>query len=119
MIEKLEKDLEEKTILEDFDIKDRDPNAEGGLTRTSYAMGKGPVLPSDEDPINPFQPKPTGPVLPDKMASAPDIMDDLNQLSLIIYKKPLSDLTDDEYDNLQELIREKSKAGGLAGIINL
>jgi hypothetical protein len=82
-------------------------------------MGKGPVLPSDEDPINPFQPKPTGPVLPDKMASAPDIMDDLNQLSLIIYKKPLSDLTDDEYDNLQELIREKSKAGGLAGIINL
>jgi hypothetical protein len=53
------------------------------------------------------------------MASAPDIMDDLNQLSLIIYKKPLSDLTDDEYDNLQELIREKSKAGGLAGIINL
>jgi len=179
MIEKLEKDLEEKTILEDFDIKDRDPNAEGGLTRTSYAMGKGPVLPSDEDPINPFQPKPTGPVLPDKMAmddtpsfeledlpellnefelefgrkpvsidelkryfkikygsdrlsklennkvqadrmaSAPDIMDDLNQMSLMIYKKPLSDLTDDEYDNLQELIREKSKAGGLAGIINL
>ena len=28
----------------------------------------GPVLPSDEDPINPFQPKPIGPVLPDKMA---------------------------------------------------
>ena len=119
MIERLEKDLKEKEILEDFDPTDRTENAKGGLTRTSYAMGKGPVLPSDEDPINPFQPKPTGPVLPDKMASAPDIMDDLNQLSLIIYKKPLSDLTDDEYDNLQELIREKSKAGGLAGIINL
>jgi hypothetical protein len=120
MIEKLEKDLEEKTILEDFDIKDRDPNAEGGLTRTKFAMGSDDELPEDPTkPINPFQPKPTGPVLPDKMASAPDIMDDLNQLSLIIYKKPLSDLTDDEYDNLQELIREKSKAGGLAGIINL
>ena len=38
----------------DFDPTDRDPNAKGGLTRTSYAMGKGPVLPSDEDPINPF-----------------------------------------------------------------
>ena len=25
-------------------------------------MSKGPVLPSDEDPINPFGPKPTGPV---------------------------------------------------------
>jgi hypothetical protein len=120
MIEKLEKDLEEKTILEDFDIKDRDPNAEGGLTRTKFAMGSDDELPEDPTkPINPFGPKPTGPVLPDKMASAPDIMDDLNQLSLIIYKKPLSDLTDDEYDNLQELIREKSKAGGLAGIINL
>ena len=42
----------------------------GGLTRTSYAMGKGPVLPSDEDPINPFQPKPIGPVLPDKSMMA-------------------------------------------------
>ena len=118
-LDEIQKDIDQKNILEDFDPEDREPNAEGGLTRTSYAMGKGPVLPSDEDPINPFQPKPTGPVLPDKMASAPDIMDDLNQLSLIIYKKPLSDLTDDEYDNLQELIREKSKAGGLAGIINL
>ena len=31
---------------------------------------KGPVLPSPEDPINPFAPKPTGPVLPDKMMAA-------------------------------------------------
>ena len=120
VLDMLEKDLKEKEILEDFDPTDRDPNAKGGLTRTSYAMGKGPVLPEDPTkPVNPFGPKPTGPVLPDKMASAPDIMDDLNQLSLMIYKKPLSDLTDDEYENLQELIREKSKAGGLAGIINL
>ena len=36
------------------------------LTRTSYAMGKGPVLPEDPTkPVNPFGPKPTGPVLPD------------------------------------------------------
>ena len=127
-------------------------------------MGKGPVLPSDEDPINPFQPTPTGPVLPDKsmkaefslqdymdefervfpdmidkrgtqeymdmledyfrglaskdregnmkMASAPDIMDDLNQLSLMLYKKPLKDLTDDEYDRLQEYAEEKLANGG-------
>ena len=31
LIEQLEKDLKEKEILEDFDIKDRDPNAKGGL----------------------------------------------------------------------------------------
>jgi hypothetical protein len=30
----------------------------------------GPVIPSNEDPINPFAPKPTGPVLPDKMMAA-------------------------------------------------
>jgi hypothetical protein len=142
----------------------REKSATGGLTRTSYAMGKGPVLPSDEDPINPFQPTPTGPVLPDKsmkaefslqdymdefervfpdmidkrgtqeymdmledyfrglaskdregnmkMASAPDIMDDLNQLSLMLYKKPLKDLTDDEYDRLQEYAEEKLANGG-------
>ena len=119
MIEKLEKDLEEKTILEDFDITDRDPNAKGGLTRTSYAMGKGPVLPSDEDPINPFQPKPTGPVLPDKMASAPDVMDSLNDLANMLFGKNLDQLTEEEYDSLLDAARDSRATGGLAGIINL
>jgi hypothetical protein len=41
------------------------PFNKGG--RVGYALGTGPVLPSDEDPINPFAPKPTGPALPDKM----------------------------------------------------
>jgi len=41
--------------------------AEGG--RISYADA-GPVLPEDPTkPVNPFAPKPTGPVLPDRMAS--------------------------------------------------
>ena len=33
-------------------------------------MGKGPVLPSPEDPVNPFAPKPTGPVLPNRQMAA-------------------------------------------------
>ena len=33
-------------------------------------MSKGPILPSDEDPINPFGPKPQGPVLPDRQMAA-------------------------------------------------
>jgi len=33
-------------------------------------MASGPVLPSPEDPINPFTPKPTGPDLPEKMMAA-------------------------------------------------
>ena len=31
---------------------------------------QGPILPSDEDPVNPFGPKPTGPVLPDRQMAA-------------------------------------------------
>ena len=82
-------------------------------------VGQGPILPSDEDPVNPFQPKPTGPVLPDKMmASDPSMGDELNQMSLIIFKKPLSKLTDDEYEDLQEYIREKSAQGGRIGFDN-
>jgi len=51
------------------------PFNKGG--RVGYALGTGPVLPSDEDPINPFAPKPTGPVLPEKMemASGTDYVD--------------------------------------------
>mgnify|MGYP003132332549 CR=1 FL=1 len=90
-LQKFLKETDEKQILDDFDPTDRDPNAEGGLTRTSYALGKGPVLPSDEDPINPFQPKPTGPVLPDKIA-----FDDTPRFEL----KSLKELMDEfEMDN--------------------
>ena len=46
------------------------------------------------------------------MASNPSMGDELNQMSLMIFKKPLSELTDDEYEDLQEFIREKSAKGG-------
>jgi hypothetical protein len=47
-----------------------------------------------------------------KIASAPDMMDELNQLSLMLFKKPLKDLTDDEYNKLQEYAEEKLAKGG-------
>ena len=130
MIERLEKDLKEKETLEDFDPTNRDPNAEGGLTRTSYAMGKGPVLPSDEDPINPFQPKPTGPVLPDKsMMASSNSYQNYVKAALSLGLKPIRI---DEFESLtpimdvneilnltEQLNRSKNATGGLAGIINL
>ena len=120
VIEMLEKDLKEKETLEDFDPTDRKPNATGGLTRTSYAMGKGPVLPEDPTkPVNPFGPKPTGPVLPDKIASAPDAMDSLNDLANMLFGKNLDQLTEEEYDSLLNAARDLRATGGLAGIINL
>ena len=130
MIKRLEKDLKEKETLEDFDPTDRDPNAKGGLTRTSYAMGKGPVLPSDEDPINPFQPKPTGPVLPDKsMMASSNSYQNYVKAALSLGLKPIRI---DEFESLtpimdvneilnltEQLNRSKNATGGLAGIINL
>ena len=40
------------------------------MMRLMNKFSKGPVIPSDEDPINPFAPKPTGPALPNKMMAA-------------------------------------------------
>ena len=59
MIEKLEKDLEEKTILEDFDITGRDPNAKGGRVGFSEGGGKdmGKVVGSTFLPDDKFSPK--------------------------------------------------------------
>jgi len=80
----------------------RKKSATGGLTRTSYAMGKGPVLPSDEDPINPFGPKPEGPVLPEKsmMATNKSYMDYV-RAALAIGVKPIRI---DEFESLTPIM---------------
>ena len=72
----------------------RKNEADGGIIRAGFAEGTGNM----------------------KMASAPDTMDDLNQLSLMLFKKPLQDLTDDEYDKLQEYAKEKLAIGGRVGL---
>ena len=154
-LEKFIKETEQEKILKDFDPTDRDPNAEGGLTRTSYAMGGGrdtggPVLPEDTTkPINPFQPKPIGPVLPDKMAfddtprfELKDIDELINEFEMDNGRRPRSidDLKryfyikygEDFLAKIDQAIANKSKeiamktsdrvqaaSGGLAGIINL
>ena len=93
-------------------------------------MGKGPVLPSDEDPINPFQPKPTGPVLPDKgMMASSNSYQNYVKAALSLGLKPIRI---DEFESLtpimdvneilnltEQLNRSKNATGGLAGIINL
>jgi hypothetical protein len=172
LVEQLEKDLKEKETLEDFDIKDRDPNAKGGLTRTSYAMGggrdtgtigemksklgvlsnkvrrtskrleergepaflemgRGPVLPSDEDPINPFGPKPTGPVLPDKSMMAEfslqDYMDEFERVFPEMKNKrgtqEYMDMLEDYFRGLASKDRTggrvRASSGGLAEILKV
>ena len=131
MIKRLEKDLKEKETLEDFDPTDREPNAKGGLTRTKFAMGSDDELPEDDTkPINPFQPKPTGPVLPDKskMASGfgsyKDFIESTGDEELMdLY---LEGLNSGDFTKLFEALRRKGyqgrddiATGGLAAIINL
>ena len=132
LVEQLEKDLKEKEMLEGFDIKDRDPNAKGGLTRTSYAMGRGPVLPEDPTkPINPFQPKPTGPVLPDKSMMAEfslqDYMDEFERVFPEMKNKrgtqEYMDMLEDYFRGLASKDRTSSRvqaaSGGLAEILKV
>jgi hypothetical protein len=54
-----------------FDIPQQYRLANGGMPRSNFAIGGEPLPEDPTKPINPFQPKPTGPVLPNKMADIP------------------------------------------------
>jgi len=91
---------------------------DGGLMRIELREGSKDELPPD--PTKPigvppgFKPKPTGPVLPDKMASDPTIMSTLNDLAIDIFGKPYFDLTEREQLMLQEFA-ESGKPGAAVG----
>ena len=128
----LVKKTEEEEVLKDFDPKGRKPNATGGLTRTNYAMGKGPVLPEDPTkPVNPFGPKPTGPVLPDKSMMAEfslqDYMDEFERVFPDMTDKrgtqEYMDMLEDYFRGLASKDRTSSRvqaaSGGLASILKV
>ena len=52
--------------------------------------------------------------LMNKFSSAPDTMDSLNDLSQMLFGKNLDQLTDEEYDALQDAARDSLAAGGRA-----
>jgi len=116
-LEEIQKDVDQKNILEDFDPEDREPNAEGGLTRTKFAIGSDdePLKPDPTKPINPFGPKPTGPVLPDKsmMASSfgsyKDFIESTGDEELMdLY---LEGLNSGDFTKLFEALRRKGYQG--------
>ena len=131
VIEMLEKDLEEKTILEDFDPTDREPNAEGGLMRTKLAMGGDPLPEDPTKPVNPFGPKPTGPVLPDKSMMAEfslqDYMDEFERVFPDMIDKrgtqEYMDMLEDYFRGLASKDRTggrvQAASGGLAEILKV
>jgi len=85
--------------------------AEGG--RIGYAVGSdGPVLPEDPTkPVNPFAPKPTGPVLPDKAEAGS--MELLNDLAKQLFGKPLDQLDDRQKEMIMSFMKPKAQQGGL------
>ena len=104
--------------VRDFVSTNTSEYAEGG--RIGYADA-GPVLPEDPTkPVNPFAPKPTGPVLPDRMASNEISID---KIEMLIKRGADNDLikeftgaSDGVINQIRDAMERKNKAGG--GIMN-
>ena len=95
------KKTEEEEIIKNFDPTNRKPNAGGGIIRTNLAMGN--PLPEDPTkPVNPFAPKPTGPVLPNKMASYEPGGSDYDDQAQRLFNKPYKDLNEEELEEFRE-----------------
>ena len=94
------------------------PAQGGGLMRTNYAIGSDdePLKPDPTKPINPFGPKPTGPVLPDRKASVDDPFyrnDYLDENAQMMFGKPYKELNADELEEFkEEMMRLMNKFSG-------
>jgi len=86
--------------------------------RTNYAIGSDdePLKPDPTKPINPFGPKPTGPVLPDRKASVDDPFyrnDYLDENAQMMFGKPYKELNADELEEFkEEMMRLMNKFSG-------
>jgi len=106
-------------MWKDFDTTAFKPKvAQGGLMRINYAKGSDDdeLKPDPTAPVNPFKPKPIGPVLPDRMAQVVD-MDILKQMFLeALDKGEIPPGTDfDTYKDMMMMLMSKRNAnkGGL------
>jgi len=82
---------------------------DGGIMRTNYAKGSDDELPEDDTkPINPFQPKPIGPVLPNKKMASPDRYQKILEEIIREMEGRLGrELTNAEYDLAGQLAFDK------------
>jgi hypothetical protein len=82
---------------------------DGGLMRTNYAMGSDDdpkPLPEDPTkPINPFGPKPTGPVLPNKKMAEFDIKDYMEEFERVFPEMKEKRGTQEYMDMLEDYFR--------------
>jgi len=76
----------------------------GGLMRTNYAIGSDDPKPLPNDPtepVNPFKPKPIGPVLPDRQMAGGEN----NRVRELLLKEETEGLSEDEKEELRQLIK--------------
>jgi hypothetical protein len=86
------------------------PFKKGG--RVKLREGSGDELPPDPTkPVNPFAPKPTGPVLPNKAEASP--MSILNDMAIQLFGKPLDELDDRQKEMIMSFMKPKAQQGGL------
>jgi len=109
-------DMFSQLDVSSFAIPEQYRLANGGMPRSNYAMGGEPLPEDPTKPINPFQPKPTGPVLPNKMANIPE------DLTLEKALQTFRMLFERDPKNMQELIdfyknRSLSEADSEEGIM--
>ena len=85
--------------------------AQGG--RIGY-QDAGPVLPPDPtQPVNPFAPKPTGPVLPNKEMAETNSMKLLEDMAMQLFGKPLDQLDDRQREMIMSFMKPQAANGGL------
>ncbi len=115
-IARLQAEAEE--MWQDFDTTAFRPKitaAIGGLMRKNLregSKGEGDELPPDPTtPVNPFKPKPIGPVLPNKAEASP--MSILNDMAIQLFGKPLDELDDRQKEMIMSFLKPKAKQGGL------
>ena len=120
--------FEMKEYMEEFESvfpemknKRGTPEYEIDLKEYFEGLAKGPILPSDEDPINPFAPKPIGPVLPNKMMAGtdtPEIEIEMLQELLETFREKFNrdPVSIDELKRAIGQMREKAAYGGIMGL---
>ncbi len=88
---------------------------DGGIMRTNYARGSDDELPEDDTkPINPFQPKPIGPVLPNKKMAEFDLKDYMEEFERVFPEMIEKRGTQEYMDMLEDYFRglaSKDKEG--------